>query len=245
MPAQSVVHSHARVASNADAKNAIASVGRNERPPEQSRQPAVVLELRKPAARATEFDAILPHLDAAYNLARWLVRDPVEAQDIVQDACVRALRFFSSFRGDSGKAWLLRIVRNTAYTKLASRGKRAELMAGLDRNGNDDSAFFIDIADPNQRPDAILERAQEAARLTAAIALLQVNLRECLVLRELEELSYSEIARITEVPIGTVMSRLNRARRHLAAALKDNASAPEKKNSNTSPVHRPFVQSSQ
>jgi RNA polymerase sigma-70 factor (ECF subfamily) len=181
--------------------------------------------MRAPTARTPRFeDAILPHLDAAYNLARWLVHDPVEAQDIVQDACLKALRFFASFSGDSGKPWLLRIVRNTVYSRLRSSRRRVEVACGHAGNGDDDGALFPDIADPDPGPEAILERAQEVAQLKAAMALLPIDQRECLVLRELEELSYGEIARITEVPIGTVMSRLHRARRQLMAVWTENAS---------------------
>lgn len=204
-----------------------AGAGPGRRPPPESHPPAVVLPMRAPAARAPSFeDAILPHLDAAYNLARWLVHDPVEAQDIVQDACLNALRFFASFSGDSGKPWLLRIVRNTVYSRLRSPRGRVEVAYGHAGDGDDDGLFFLDIADPDPGPDAILERAQEVAQLKAAMTLLPVDLRECLVLRELEELSYSEIARITEVPIGTVMSRLHRARRQLTAVWTKNASGP-------------------
>jgi RNA polymerase sigma-70 factor (ECF subfamily) len=222
--AVSAIRSNARVPAHADVKDAAGGIGRNDLPPAQGRPPAIVIEMRPPAARAPKFeDAVLPHLDAAYNLARWLVRDPAEAEDIVQDACLRALRFFTSFHGDSGKSWLLRIIRNTAYTRLRTNGKRGELAAGLTGDRNDDDALLIEIADPHPGPDAILERTQEAAQLTAAIALLPVDLRESLVLRELEELSYCEIARVTEVPIGTVMSRLHRARRQLSAMWMDDA----------------------
>ena len=205
--------SHARIPAGA---------GRNEWRPARNRPPAVVVEMRAPPAGVPGFEeTILPHLDAAYNLARWLVRDPVEAEDIVQDACLRALQFFVSFRGDNGKAWLLRIVRNTAYSKLRSPRARLESAAG--HPGNGDGLAFMDIADPDPGPDALFERAEAAAQLKAAMARLPADLRECLVLRELEELSYSEIARITNVPIGTVMSRLHRARRLLTAVWTENA----------------------
>ena len=214
--------SHARA--SADVADAVAGVGRNGRLPGRSRPSAVVLEMRAPRATVPKFeDTILPHLDAAYNLARWLVHGPVEAEDVVQDACLRAVQFFPSFRGDNGKAWLLRIVRNTAYSKLRSPRVRLQVAAG--RAGNGDGHVSVDIADPGPGPDAILERAETAAQLKAAIARLPVDLRECLVLRELEEFSYSEIARIAGVPIGTVMSRLHRARRQLMAMWTENAPA--------------------
>lgn len=157
--------------------------------------------------------AILPHLDAAYNLARWLLRDQAAAEDVVQEACLRALRYFASFRGEDGRAWLLRIVRNAAMTRLADAGAHHLAL-------DDEAAGALDLPDPAPGPEAILAQRQEHARLDEALAALPVELRECLVLCELEQLSYKEIARITEVPIGTVMSRLWRARRALARTLR-------------------------
>jgi RNA polymerase sigma-70 factor (ECF subfamily) len=154
---------------------------------------------------------ILPHLDAAYNLARWLIRDPAAAEDITQDSCLRALQYFASFRGGDGRAWLLQIVRNTAYDRLKKR--RPGLEVSLD-DGSDENPG-MEIPDPGPGPEAMVARQQDMARLDAALATLPVELRECLVLCELEQLSYKDIARITEVPIGTVMSRLWRARRML------------------------------
>jgi RNA polymerase sigma-70 factor (ECF subfamily) len=154
--------------------------------------------------------AILPHLDAAYNLARWLVRDAPTAEDVVQDAVLRALRHFATFRGGDGRAWLLQIVRNTAYSTLKAR--RPEVSLGGDDDGEGPG---LDVPDPGPNPEAALAERQDLARLDAALAALPVELRECLVLCELEQLSYKDIARITEVPIGTVMSRLWRARQGL------------------------------
>jgi RNA polymerase sigma factor (sigma-70 family) len=166
-------------------------------------------------ASSRTFDlAILPHLDAAYNLARWLTRDPVVAQDIVQDALLRALQYFESFHGENGRAWLLRIVRNTAYTKLRPRRMGSEVALGSAEDGE----FGMDVADPDPGPEAALATTEDFARLNAAVAALPIKLRECLVLREMEELSYKEIARIAGIPIGTVMSRLCRARRILMAS---------------------------
>ncbi len=159
--------------------------------------------------------AILPHLDAAYSLARWLLRDPDAASDVVQDACLRALQHFASFRGDDARAWLLQIVRNTAYTRLRARSGRQEV--SLDES---DTHPGLDVADPAPGPEEQLATRQDLAQLDAALAALPVELRECLVLCELEQLSYKEIARITEVPIGTVMSRLWRARRLLAGVAR-------------------------
>lgn len=168
-----------------------------------------------PAAVTGFEQVVLLHLDAAYNLARWLVRDPTLAEDVVQDATVRALGYFGSYRGGDGRAWLLRIVRNTAFTTLAARKREA---TGSLEDGNfgpdcDPAAFQVpDVADD---PEAALSRHEDLGQLDRALSALPLELRECLVLRELEELSYKEIAQILELPIGTVMSRLWRARRIL------------------------------
>lgn len=163
-----------------------------------------------PPQPATVEQVILPHLDAAYNLARWLLRDPVLAEDAVQDAAVRALSYFASFKGGDARAWLLRIVRNSAYSLLAARRQGAA--TSLDDGG---AAGDAEIADTADDPEAALSRRQRSARLDEALAALPAELRECLVLHELEELSYRQVAEITGVPIGTVMSRLWRARRAL------------------------------
>lgn len=155
----------------------------------------------------------LPHLDAAYNLARWLLRDPVAAEDVVQDAMLRALTYFASFRGTNPRAWLLQIVRNAAHDRLAATARAREVP--LASHSNEEDAELPEPADPADTPEAALSRRQDRALLGAALATLPVDLRECLVLRELEELSYRDIARVTGVPIGTVMSRLWRARRAL------------------------------
>jgi RNA polymerase sigma-70 factor (ECF subfamily) len=156
---------------------------------------------------------VLPHLDAAYNLARWLAGDATLAQDIVQDAVMRALGYFGSFRGGDARAWLLRIVRNTAYTALAARKDRGA--ASLDAVGPDGEAPALQVRDPADDPEAALARQEGAAQLNRALAALPLELRECLVLRELQELSYKEIGHVTGVPVGTVMSRLWRARQAL------------------------------
>jgi RNA polymerase sigma-70 factor (ECF subfamily) len=162
----------------------------------------------------------LPHLDAAYNLARWLMRDPVAAEDVVQDAVVRALTYFASFRGTNPCAWLLQIVRTTAYSRLAER--RAGVEESLDAG---ECGPHADLAEPGADPEAALAHSQGMRQLEGALAELPMELRECLVLRELEELSYRDIARIVGVPIGTVMSRLFRARqallRHGQEAMKE------------------------
>lgn len=152
------------------------------------------------------FDQIvLPHLDAAYNLARWLAGNDHDAEDIAQEACVRAWRFHAGFRGGSSRAWLLAIVRNTAYTWL--KKNRSQTMVTL----NDDD--LAEIEDPAGHAPAF--QKADASVLRAALEELPLEFREALVLRELEGLSYKEIADVAEVPLGTVMSRLARARRQL------------------------------
>jgi len=161
---------------------------------------------------------MLPHLDAAYGLARWLVRDPSTAEDVVQEAILRALRYFASFRGSSGRAWLLQIVRNVAYSHLKTQRSRMEvaLDGGTDAAG--DRGIDMDVPDPGVGPETTMMHRQELDRIGKALGVLPAKLRECVVLRELQELSYKDIAQITGVPIGTVMSRLSRARQALSKA---------------------------
>jgi RNA polymerase sigma-70 factor, ECF subfamily len=168
------------------------------------------------ADAAPVFDrVILPHLDAAYNLALWLVRDRAAAEDIVQDAFLRALQYFPSFRGGDGRAWVLQIVRNTTYSALKTRRAVTEVSLGSGAGEADGEGFGLDVPDPGPDPEATLAKCQDLALLDAALDALPIELRECLVLRELEQLSYKDIAQITQVPIGTVMSRLWRARQML------------------------------
>ena len=165
---------------------------------------------------------VLPHLDAAHNLARWLVSDPALAQDVTQDAALRALGYFASYAGGDARAWLLRIVRNTAYDALAAR---RDMPSSLDTSSLDaagegaEQGRAMQPADPADDPEAALSRRQSRAQLESALAALPVELRECVLLRELEQLSYKQIATITGAPIGTVMSRLWRGRRALAGAV--------------------------
>jgi RNA polymerase sigma-70 factor (ECF subfamily) len=158
----------------------------------------------------------LPHLDAAYNLARWLVRDRAAAEDVVQDAMLRALTYFASFHGDNPRAWLLRIVRTVAYSRLAAGRQRAEEPLDLEPAGR-----HAQLPDPGAGPEAALAQHERGEALHRALAALPAELRECLVLRELEELSYRDIARITGVPVGTVMSRLFRARQALLSRAQE------------------------
>jgi RNA polymerase sigma-70 factor (ECF subfamily) len=154
---------------------------------------------------------ILAHLDAAYNLARWLVGGEHDAQDIVQEAYLRALRSVATFRGGDTRAWILAIVRNACFDWL-----RRDKSCLFDEMADDRAiAATGEEADPSQ----ILERAEDVGRIQQAIAQLPAESRQMIVLREMEGLSYKEIAAVTGVPIGTVMSRLARARRRLAQLL--------------------------
>jgi RNA polymerase sigma-70 factor (ECF subfamily) len=166
--------------------------------------------------RRQRFDAqVLPHLGAAYNLARWLVRDGHDAEDVVQDAMLRALRHFEGFRGTDARPWLLAIVRNAAWAWLGAR-RPAEIVELADDDVLD--AALGDGA-PDMNPETIAIRRSERRAIDTAIAALPIVFRETLILRELEELAYREIAQVLDVPIGTVMSRLSRARSLLAASL--------------------------
>jgi RNA polymerase sigma-70 factor (ECF subfamily) len=149
----------------------------------------------------------LPHLDAAYNLARWLTHSDHDAEDVVQEACVRALRFFSSFHGTSPRAWLLTIVRNACYTWLEQKRARGPATP-LD-------AELHDIRSDAVTAETRLLREESQQSVRRAVTELPLELREVVVLRELEGLSYKEIAAIAEIPLGTVMSRLARARHRL------------------------------
>jgi RNA polymerase sigma factor (sigma-70 family) len=168
-------------------------------------------------SRDDSFEAVvLPHLDAAYNLARWLVRDATAAEDVVQEAVLRALTYFASFRGANPRAWLLQIVRNAAYgSGSLDRGIR---FVPIGEAGEAGAVASDDLVSDADDPETALIRARGARQVRELIAALPLDLREPLVLRELEELSYQEIADITRTPIGTVMSRLYRARQLLARA---------------------------
>lgn len=168
-----------------------------------------------PSSRDDTFErVVLPHLDAAYNLARWLMRDSEAAEDVLQEAMVRALTYFASFKGVNPRAWLLQIVRNTAYGSMAlNRGVETVPIAD-----ESDDANAAELVSGDDNPEIALLRSRESRQVRALIAALPVELRETLVLREFEEFSYKEIAEATQTPIGTVMSRLWRARQLLAQA---------------------------
>jgi RNA polymerase sigma-70 factor (ECF subfamily) len=157
---------------------------------------------------------VLPHLDAAHNLARWMTGNDQDAEDVVQEASVRAFRFLDGYRGGDGRAWFLTIVRNTCQSWLR-RNRAHEITGCLD----DEREAAGRAATASGDPEAILLGRVDTATLYAALEALPLEFREVLVLREMEELSYKEIADIVGVPIGTVMSRLARARKRLQQRL--------------------------
>jgi RNA polymerase sigma-70 factor (ECF subfamily) len=156
--------------------------------------------------------ALLPHLDAAYNLARWLTRDVHDAEDLVQAAYLRALKSFSGFHGSNARAWLLTIVRNACYTWLEQKRARGHSAAFNEELHGADS----DATDPETH----LLREEDRQSVRRAVEELPLELREAVVLRELEGLSYKEIAAVAGIPLGTVMSRLSRARERLHQRLR-------------------------
>jgi len=168
--------------------------------------------------RTRDFERqVLPHLDAACNLARWLVRDEQAAEDIAQEAALRAFRHFANLRGDDARPWLLGIVRNACMTWLAARHRSPEVQAAPE-DDHDDAAPLFD-APAGADPLAHLEGDELRRAIDAALRALAPVYREVVVLRELEGLSYADIARIVAVPAGTVMSRLSRGRALLRVAL--------------------------
>jgi RNA polymerase sigma-70 factor (ECF subfamily) len=161
-----------------------------------------------------------PHLDAAYNLARWLTRNPHDADDVVQEAYLRAFRFFGGFHGGDGRAWLLAIVRNTFYTWLEKRRHEANTVEYDDAGSLELDVAVDDQALHGSDPQRLLLRAADQALIERALLRLPAEHREILVLRELEEMSYKEIAEIVGLAMGTVMSRLSRARLRLRQELE-------------------------
>jgi len=157
---------------------------------------------------------VLPHLDAAFNLARWLTSDDQDAQDVVQDAYLRAFKFFDSYHGVSSRAWLLTIVRNTTYTWL--RQNRQQTNISLVEFDDDD----IEDTEAASLEGSLLQEA-DYQQVREALAALPVEFREVIVLHDLEGLAYKEIALVTNIPLGTVMSRLSRARARLQKDLKE------------------------
>jgi RNA polymerase sigma-70 factor, ECF subfamily len=162
--------------------------------------------LHEPALRAQFEDAVLPHLDAAYNLARWLTSDGHDAEDVVQEAYLRAYKFFPGFRGGNARSWLLTVVRHTCYTWLKRHRGGGQAVPFDEAQGEGSEAM---------NPEKLFLQRADQELLRQALEALAVEFREVLVLRELEGLSYQEIAAVAGIPLGTVMSRLSRARRQL------------------------------
>jgi RNA polymerase sigma factor (sigma-70 family) len=163
-------------------------------------------------SKLTRFEqSILPHLDAAYNLARWLTRNEHDAEDMAQESYLRAFKFFDGFHGTDARAWLLAIVRNTCYTWLhQNRGR--ETMASFDEE-------IHTIENEASNPAKLVLKSDDREMLKEALEELPVEFREVVVLRDLEELSYKQVAEIANIPLGTVMSRLARARERLKRIL--------------------------
>lgn len=162
---------------------------------------------------------MLPHLDAAYSLARYLVRDPAACDEIVQDSFERALRGFANYRGGSPKAWLLAIVRNRCHDEAISAKRIGMRIVACEDLPDDAGDWLESAAVDSDNPEEQLIRQQDAERIRAHISDLPEPFREALVLREIEDMSYKEIAQVTGVALGTVMSRLSRARAILTEAL--------------------------
>jgi RNA polymerase sigma-70 factor (ECF subfamily) len=154
---------------------------------------------------------MLPHLDAAYNLARWLVGNAQDAEDAAQEACLRAFTFFDGFHGEDGRAWLLAIVRNSCYDWLRKNRRYSHLQA--------EPEALDAAADPAPNPEAAQLRKADRNMVRLCLEALPPEFREVLVLKELEGMSYKQIAQVTAVPIGTVMSRLSRGRKRLEVEL--------------------------
>jgi RNA polymerase sigma-70 factor (ECF subfamily) len=154
---------------------------------------------------------VLPHLDAAYNLARWMMRDEQDAQDVAQEAYLRAFRFFPGFRGGDARSWLLKIVRNTCYTWLHVNRPLQDAAEFDERSFSPDSYA--------SNPEEIVLQKDSGNLVRKALEMLAPNSREVLILRELEGMSYKEIAEVTGMPMGSVMSTLSRARDRLRQAL--------------------------
>jgi len=175
-------------------------------------------------------EVVLPHLNAAYNLARWLTRNTQDAEDVVQEAYLRGFRFFGGFRGGNARTWLLKIVRNTCYTWL-HQNRAQQVTDPFDEQVHTEAA-------ESQNPETLLLQKAEGQLLNQALEELPTVFREVLVLLEIEGLSYKEIAEVLEIPIGTVMSRLARARHRLRESLsRDPSNAKMRKGQSTNHAH--------
>jgi len=173
--------------------------------------------LQKQNKLASFEEAVLPHLNAAYNLARWLTRNDTDAEDVVQEAYLRAFKFFGGFHGTDGRSWLLAIVRNTCYTWM-QHNRSPEVSLPLDDETDEIESTDLD-------PEALLLQRADTLLVRRALEDLPIEFREVMVFRELEEMSYKQIAVITELPVGTVMSRLARGRKRLQLALSSHVPA--------------------
>ena len=172
--------------------------------------------------RVTRFeDRVMPHLDAAYNLARWLTRNDDDAQDVVQEAFVRAFRFFDSLKDPDPRPWLMAIVRNTSYTWL-ERNRPADIVPIDDQDLLPSDTETAGHATPMEsNPEVILLQSANRKLVNQALEELPVGFREVIVMREIEDLTYKEIASIAGIPMGTVMSRLARGRELLKRAIEN------------------------
>jgi RNA polymerase sigma-70 factor (ECF subfamily) len=168
---------------------------------------------------------VMPHLDSAYNLARWLTHNQDDAQDVLQEACLRAYKYFGSFAGENPRAWLLKIVRNTYYTWLQTN--RAVVSLDTDAELPDCSAAAVATGSErgSDNPETILLEARAKQQLRHLVGRIPCAYREILVLRLMEDMSYRDIAASVGIPIGTVMSRLARARQHLLKSWAENNSS--------------------
>ncbi|HTS92588.1 MAG TPA: sigma-70 family RNA polymerase sigma factor [Stellaceae bacterium] len=188
---------------------------------------------RQEKARRFEL-TIMPHLDAAYNLARWLTRSESDAEDVVQEACLRAFKYFDGFAGESPAAWLLAIVRNSTFTWLRRNRPASEIVDSDAIEEQDAAGAGEPLLSAGSRqlasdPESSLIARRDEERVQALVSALPAEYREVIVLREIEELSYQEIAGIVGVPIGTVMSRLSRARKRLQDAWREKMRAGEQR----------------
>jgi RNA polymerase sigma factor (sigma-70 family) len=163
-------------------------------------------------------NVVMPHLHDAYTLARWITRNQGDAEDVVQEACLRAFRAIDSYSGGNARAWVLTIIRNTAYSWL--RKNRSALVVQVEDLGDLEGVDLAGNPDTTT-PESLLIAENDAARLEAAISSLPDYFREALILRDVQGLEYREIAAITGVPVGTVMSRLARGRSRLISALRE------------------------
>jgi RNA polymerase sigma-70 factor, ECF subfamily len=208
-PSDGLARGNGRPSGQASANDCPLAVGHRHHPTTWPHpvQAARDKQVPEPTTRTRFEDTVVPHLSAAYNLARWLTRNDQDAEDVVQEAYLRAWKFFGSFRGGESRPWLLTIVRRTCYTWL-QHNRAQEGVTEFD-----DERHSVTSEEVN--PETLLLHRVDAQELRHALEALPLEFREVIILRELEDCSYKEIAAITGVPLGTVMSRLARARQRL------------------------------